>query len=245
MGVATSGWVTTLFLEPITYENADYYYDGNNQLQYSNYIFHHGIDISGGCYAGTYPIYAAADGIVALAQYINDGYGTQVAIDHGWNIGGNGRYTYSFYGHMGNRSSGDRYIVVSPGQYVHAGQVLGYQGNDGTSFGSCAPDPGTHLDWEIRVSNVPIGYSTAMRYTGIAASHNSYLGQQVTYGIANPVTRITAGPFNGGTPAPSLPTPTAGPTSTPVAGPCGWSSLIYAGTTGRMITSAICTAATW
>ncbi len=221
MGIASSGWVTTLFLEPITYENADYYYDGNNQLQYSSYIFHHGIDISGGCYAGMYPIYAVADGLVAFAQYINDGYGTQVAIDHGWNIGGNGRYTYSFYGHMGNRSTGDRYIVVSPGQYVQAGQVLGYQGNDGTSFGSCAPDPGTHLDWEIRVSNVPLGYSTAMRYSAIAASHNYYVGQQLTYGIANPVTRVVAGPFAGGTPIPTLPTPTPGPTSTPVAGPCG------------------------
>src|SRR6476659_4637448 len=77
MGVATTGNITTYFLEPITYENADYYYDLNNQLQYSSYIFHHGVDISGGCTAGQYPIYAASDGIVALAQYINDGYGTQ------------------------------------------------------------------------------------------------------------------------------------------------------------------------
>src|SRR5947209_2749341 len=86
MGVATTGYVTTLFLEPITYENADYYYDQNNQLQYSGYIFHHGIDVSGGCYVGQYPIYAATSGVVAFAQYINDGYGTQVAIDHGWNV---------------------------------------------------------------------------------------------------------------------------------------------------------------
>lgn len=222
LGIATSGWVTTYFLEPITYENADYYYDASNQLEYSSYIFHHGIDVSGGCYSGTYPIYAAADGVVAFAQYINDGYGTQVAIDHGWNVGGNGRYTYTFYGHMGNRSTGDRYITVSPGQVVRAGQVIGYQGNDGTSFGSCAPDPGTHLDWEIRVSNVPLAYSTSMRYNGIAASHNYYVGQQLTYGVSNPVARVTAGPFNGQpvTPAPVI-TPTPAPTATPVAGPCG------------------------
>jgi murein DD-endopeptidase MepM/ murein hydrolase activator NlpD len=219
MGVATSGWVTTLFLEPITYENADYYFDHNNQLQYSSYIFHHGIDVSGGCYAGTYPVYAAADGIVALAQYINDGYGTQVAIDHGWNVGGNGRYTYTFYGHMGNRVTGDRYIVVSPGQFVRAGQLLGYQGNDGTSFGSCPPDPGTHLDWEIRLSNVPVGYSTAMRYSAIAASTNYYVNQQLTYGLPNPVERVTAGPFPGG--GGSTPTPTPMPTPTVAPGPCG------------------------
>ncbi len=218
LGIATSGWITTLFLEPITYENADYYYDQNNQLQYSSYIFHHGIDVSGGCYAGTYPVYAAADGVVALAQYINDGYGTQVVIDHGWNVGGNGRYTYTFYGHMGNRVTGDRYIVVSPGQYVHAGQLLGYQGNDGNAFGSCPPDPGTHLDWEVRVSNVPVSYSTAMRYSAISASHNYYVGQQLTYGQPDPVTWVSAGPFPGGptpTPAPPVATPTVGP------GPCG------------------------
>lgn len=217
MGVATSGWITTYFLEPITYESADYYYDQGNQLQYASYIFHHGADISGGCYAGTYPIYAAADGIVALAQYLNDGYGTQVVVDHGFNVGGNGRYTYGFYSHMGNRATGERYIVVSPGQFVRAGQLLGYQGNDGSSFGSCAPDPGTHLDWEIRLSNVPVAYGIYMRYSGIAASHNYYVNQQLTYGLPNPVTRVVAGPFDPG----SNPTNTPGPAPTWTPGPCG------------------------
>ncbi len=219
MGVATSGYVTTLFLEPITYENADYYYDQNNQLEYSNYIFHHGVDISGGCTAGAYPIYAAAAGVVAFAQYINDGYGTQVAIDHGWNVGGNGRYTYTFYGHMGNNSTGQRYIAVSPGQRVAAGQLIGWQGNDGNAFGSCQPNPGTHLDWELRVSNVPLQYSTTMRYNGIPASHNFYLGQQVTYGLAHPAGHLVFGPFNGGGPPPPVGTPT--PVASPTPGPCG------------------------
>lgn len=212
MGVATSGWMTTYFLEPITYENADYYYDRNNQLQYSSYIFHHGVDISGGCYAGQYPIFAAADGIVALAQYMTDGYGTQVVVDNGFNVGGNGRYTYTFYSHMGNRSTGERYIVVSPGQFVRAGQLLGYQGNDGSSFGSCQPNPGTHLDWEIRVSNVPVAYGVYMRYSAIAASHNYYVNQQMTYGLPNPVTRVYAGPFE----------PGGNPTSTPAGPPPTW-----------------------
>lgn len=219
MGVATSGYVTTLFLEPITYENADYYYDQNNQLEYSNYIFHHGVDISGGCTAGSYPIYAAAAGVVAFAQYINDGYGTQVAIDHGWNVGGNGRYTYTFYGHMGNNSTGQRYIAVSPGQRVAAGQLIGWQGNDGNAFGSCQPNPGTHLDWEVRVSNVPLQYSTSMRYNGISASHNFYLGQQVTYGLSHPAGHLVFGPFNGGPPPPPVGTPT--PVASPTPGPCG------------------------
>lgn len=210
--------MTTLFLEPSTYESADYYYDYRNRLQYSANLFHHGVDISGGCFAGTYPVYAAADGIVALAQYVNDGYGTQVVVDHGWNVAGNARYTYSFYGHMGNRSTGERYLAVSPGQFVRAGQILGYQGNDGTSFGSCAPNPGTHVDWEIRVSNMPLSYGTSMRYSAIAASHNFYIGQQLTYGLANPATRVSAGPFQGGpVPTPQMP----GPTPTTGIGPCG------------------------
>lgn len=221
MGVATSGYVTTLFMEPITYENADYYYDQNNQLEYSNYTFHHGIDISGGCTAGTYPIYAAAAGVVAFAQYINDGYGTQVAIDHGWNVGGNGRYTYTFYGHMGNHSTGQRYIAVSPGQYVAAGQLIGYEGDDGNAFGSCQPNPGTHLDWEIRVSNVPLQYSTTMRYSAIPASHNFYLGQQLTYGLPHPAGHVVFGPFNGGNPTPPAGSPTA--VASPTPGPCGMS----------------------
>jgi len=217
MGVATTGYITTYFLEPITYENTDYYYDVNNQLQYSSYIFHHGVDISGGCVAGQYPVYAAADGVVALAQYINDGYGTQVIVDNGFNTGGNGRYTYTFYSHMGNRVTGDRYIVVSPGQFVQAGQLLGYQGDDGSVFGSCQPDPGTHLDWEIRVSNVPVSYGIYMRYSAIAASHNFYVNQQLTYGLPAPVAYVTAGPFE-----PSgNPTNTPAPSPTWTPGPCG------------------------
>jgi hypothetical protein len=217
LGISTSGYVTTLFLEPITYESADYYYDENNLLQYAGYIFHHGVDISGGCYAGVYPIYAAADGIVALAQYINDGYGTQVVIDHGFNIGGNGRYTYTFYAHMGNRTTGERYIAVSPGQYVYAGQVIGYQGNDGTSFGSCQPSPGTHLDWEVRLSNAPLNYGTAMRYSAIAGSHNFYVASQLTYGLPNPAQQVSAGPFGPG----GQPTNTPAPVATWTPGACG------------------------
>src|SRR5207302_5192055 len=64
LGVATGGWVTTYFLEPITYETGGAYYDQNNQLQSASYVFHHGIDVSGGCVAGTYPVYAAAAGTV-------------------------------------------------------------------------------------------------------------------------------------------------------------------------------------
>lgn len=221
-GMPTTGWVTTLFVEPITYESSGYYYDQDHQLQYAGYTFHHGIDVSGGCVAGQYPVYAAAAGTVALAQYISDGYGTQVAIDHGYNVGGNGMYTYTFYSHMGNRTTSAMYLAVSPGQSVQAGQLLGYQGNDGSAFGSCDPDPGTHLDWEIRVSTSALDYSTTMRYGATAASPNYYTFQQVSYSDSLPLTQVSAGPFSGG--PPPAPTATNTPVPTPVLpppGPCG------------------------
>src|SRR5687768_3525900 len=64
LGVATGGYVTTLFLEPINYQSSGYYYDQSNSLQYCSYTYHHGIDVSGGCVAGVYPVYAAGSGTV-------------------------------------------------------------------------------------------------------------------------------------------------------------------------------------
>ncbi|MDQ5826225.1 MAG: S-layer homology domain-containing protein [Chloroflexota bacterium] len=221
LGMPTTGWVTTLFVEPITYESSGYYYDQDHALQYAAYTFHHGIDVSGGCVAGQYPVYAAAAGTVALAQFINDGYGTQVAIDHGYNVGGNGMYTYTFYAHMGNSDTGAMYLAVSPGQSVQAGQLLGYQGNDGASFGSCDPDPGTHLDWEIRISTTALEYGTMMRYGATAASPNFYTFKQVSYSDSSPLSQVSAGPFSGSQPQPTntpVPAPTAAP---PPPGPCG------------------------
>lgn len=215
LSVSTSGLVTGLFLAPISYQSSGYYYDSNNNLQYASYGFHHGIDVSGGCVAGQYPVYASADGTVALAQYIGDGYGSQVVIDHGYNVGGNGKYTYTFYSHMGSRSTGLISIVVSPGQIVRAGQLLGYQGNDGSSYGSCAPNPGTHLDWEVRLSSTRLTYNTYMRYSGTAASPNFYHSMQLTYGDSSPMSRLTAGSVGGGA------VPTTPPLGTPTPGPCG------------------------
>ncbi len=223
LGVATGGILTTYFLEPINYEDSGDYYDQSNLLQYTNYTFHHGVDISGGCVAGVNPVYAAADGTVALAQYINDGYGSQVALDHGYNVGGNSHYTYTFYSHMGNRNSGQSYIMVTPGQYVFAGQLIGYQGNDGSVYGTCGPDPGTHLDWEIRVSDTALSYNIYMRYGATAASHDFYTGHQLTYGDPYPDASVEPGPFSGGgnpTDTP-VPTNTSVPEPTWTPGPCG------------------------
>jgi murein DD-endopeptidase MepM/ murein hydrolase activator NlpD len=78
------------------------------------------------------PIHAAADGTVIIARNNggwNGGYGNYVVITHD-----NGSQT--LYGHMKN-------TIVSPGQSVSAGQIIGYEGSTGESTGP-------HLHFEVR-----------------------------------------------------------------------------------------------
>lgn len=78
------------------------------------------------------PIYAAASGVVQKAEYHQHtySYGNYVVLDHGGGI-------KTLYAHMTS-------YIVSPGQYVNQGQVIGYMGNTGYSFGA-------HLHFEVRV----------------------------------------------------------------------------------------------
>jgi murein DD-endopeptidase MepM/ murein hydrolase activator NlpD len=93
--------------------------------------FHAGIDFSSPC--GT-PIKAAGTGIVLTAGS-NGGYGNMTLINHG-----NGLST--LYGHQSS-------IIVSPGQSVNQGQVIGYVGSTGKSTGC-------HLHFEVRVGGNPV-----------------------------------------------------------------------------------------
>ncbi len=93
--------------------------------------FHAGIDI--GASFGS-PIVAAADGEVAAAGWAG-GYGREVQIAHGSGV-------VSLYGHMSQ-------IAVSPGNYVHAGQIIGYVGSSGLSTGP-------HVHFEVRVGGTPV-----------------------------------------------------------------------------------------
>ena len=79
---------------------------------------HEGIDMAAA--TGT-PIYAAKSGKVTTASYQKGGAGYYVSINHGDGFS-------SIYMHM------TRYIV-SAGQYVNAGQVIGYVGSTGISTG--------------------------------------------------------------------------------------------------------------
>lgn len=106
-----------------------------------SYEYHGGIDIAGADIMNT-PIFAAASGTVISTNYgcthnwgkyyscgCGGGYGNYVWIEHG-----NGKET--IYGHMTTP-------VVNTGDYVSAGQLIGYVGTTGFSTGP-------HLHFECR-----------------------------------------------------------------------------------------------
>lgn len=79
---------------------------------------HNGVDMAAP--QGT-PIYAAKSGKVTTTSYQAGGAGYYVSINHGDGFS-------SIYMHM-------THYIVSPGQYVNAGQVIGYVGSTGGSTG--------------------------------------------------------------------------------------------------------------
>ena len=85
---------------------------------YGDYRFHYGVDLSAP--QGT-PIYASRGGQVTTTAYEAGGAGYYVSINH---LDG---YA-TRYLHM-------THYIVSPGQYVAAGQVIGYCGSTGGSTG--------------------------------------------------------------------------------------------------------------
>ncbi len=103
---------------------------------------HKGLDISGGGIYGQ-PIVAADSGYVMFAGFgsaanSHNRYGYCVDIDHG-----NGYATR--YAHCSS-------LTVSTGTYVQKGQIIGYVGNTGQSYGA-------HLHFEIRYNGTPVNPS--------------------------------------------------------------------------------------
>lgn len=103
---------------------------------------HKGIDIAGGGISGA-NIYAAQSGtVISVVNYCGHnygkswscgcggGYGNYVIINHGGNLA-------TLYGHASD-------IIVSEGQHVEIGDVIGYVGSTGWSTGP-------HLHFEVRV----------------------------------------------------------------------------------------------
>ena len=109
------------------------YFGGRTPFQ----RFHTGV--AGRAPAGT-PIYAAKAGRVEVAGWSSVGYGFHVVLDHGGGL-------ETLYAHMSR-------IAVRAGQWVEAGQVIGYVGSTGWSTGP-------HLHFEVRVNGLvknPLSY---------------------------------------------------------------------------------------
>jgi murein DD-endopeptidase MepM/ murein hydrolase activator NlpD len=100
---------------------------------------HQGVDMAAA--QGT-PIYAAKSGKVTTASFQAGGAGYYVSINHGDGFA-------SIYMHM-------THFIVSPGQYVTTGQVIGYVGSTGGSTGP-------HLHFGISYNGT---YVNPMAYVG-------------------------------------------------------------------------------
>ncbi len=97
---------------------------------YHVWQLHPGVDLAAPL--GT-PIVAAADGRVTRAGWYG-GYGNYTCLDHGK---ADGQRLSTCYGHQSK-------LLVSPGQRVRAGQVIGLVGSTGASTGP-------HLHFEVRL----------------------------------------------------------------------------------------------
>jgi murein DD-endopeptidase MepM/ murein hydrolase activator NlpD len=108
---------------------------------------HNGVDISNGTYGAK--VVAIADGLVTtysnsckhnygkkpLKTCCGSGYGNYITINHGTK---DGKTYVAYYAHLGS-------IVVSKGQTVKKGQIVGYVGSTGRSTGA-------HLHFGISVN---------------------------------------------------------------------------------------------
>ena len=93
---------------------------------------HTGVDLTAS--RGT-PVYATGDGIIIQASATSGGYGNVIKINHG--------YSYSsLYAHLSK-------ILVSAGEKVKRGQLIGLVGTTGRSTGP-------HLHYEVRINNTPV-----------------------------------------------------------------------------------------
>lgn len=113
---------------------------GNTGFTALGYNFHNGLDLAAP--AGK-PIYAPADGTVAHCNSSQNAYGNWCTIYHTVETNGGSREIVSLLAHM-------RSYVVSPGQAVKLGDLIGYEGNTGnTTRLIYGPERGYHLHFSI------------------------------------------------------------------------------------------------
>ena len=131
---SSSGWVA-----PLSYLNVTSPFGNRLHPILGYYRMHNGVDLAASRHQ---PIYAAKSGVVTVASYQEGGAGWYVSINHGDGYS-------SIYMHMTN-------YIVSVGQYVTAGQVIGYAGDSGLS-------KGVHLHFGISYNGT---YVNPMDYIG-------------------------------------------------------------------------------
>ena len=107
--------------------------------------FHYGVDIAK---SGSVPVVAAADGVVNRS-YFSSSYGNAIMISHSIN----GQTYTTVYAHLSSRTVGDM-------QTVSKGQVIGYMGNTGNSFGQ-------HLHFELHRGAWNAAKSNAINPAGV------------------------------------------------------------------------------
>ena len=152
-----NGYFSGIFLWPTTSSYITAGFGWYNPGGYQSW--HSGTDI--GVSIGT-QVFAAASGTVIRAVTVtNDpngpytsggykdhsfstanglGYGNYIMLDNG--VDSNGNRLYTLYGHLSS-------VNVSVGQTVTQGQVIGYSGNTGNSYGA-------HLHFEVRVNGTAV-----------------------------------------------------------------------------------------
>lgn len=121
----------TDWVMPVPYHTLTSVFGMRQNPENGEWHMHEGIDMA--CAEGT-PIYASRGGLVEYAVY-SPSAGNFVQINHGDGY-------RSIYMHM-------THYIVSAGQYVQAGQIIGYVGNTGASRGN-------HLHFGISYNGVYI-----------------------------------------------------------------------------------------
>lgn len=94
-------------------------------------FFHSGLDFCGGM--GTELTAPASGEVIFTGSLVVRG--NVAVIDHGWGV-------YTAYGHLSE-------ILVSPGDFVETGQVIGLGGSTGRSTGP-------HLHWEVWAGGIQV-----------------------------------------------------------------------------------------
>jgi murein DD-endopeptidase MepM/ murein hydrolase activator NlpD len=129
-------------IRPVAPNNSNYglsYYPFGSDGPGDNLRIHHGTDLANPIGV---EVFTAADGTVIWADkgHFNEyesitAYGNTVVIQH--DFGFEGETIYSLYAHLSA-------IIVTPGQYVHSGDVIGL-------IGATGQVSGPHVHFEVRI----------------------------------------------------------------------------------------------